>query len=69
MQSEKCDEFIVAHPTYNSAIHGKISTYGTTTYHSLSSYIRNAIDHYDNGNDFTEDELETSIKLMQEILR
>lgn len=66
---KKCDEFIVAHPAYNSAIHGKISTYGTTTYHSLSSYIRNAIDHYDNGHDFTEEELVTSIKLMQEILR
>lgn len=66
---KKCDDFIVAHHSYNSAIHEKNSSYGTSNFHSLSTYIRNAIDHYDNGNNFTEEELETSIKLMQEILR
>lgn len=66
---KKCDEFIVTHHSYNSAIHEKNSSYGTSNYHSLSTYIRNAIDHYDNGHDFTEEELVTSIKLMQEILR
>ena len=64
-----CDDFIASQPIYDVNLHEKVSGYGITNYSTLSTYIRNAIDHYNNGNDFTEDELETSIKLMQEILR
>lgn len=64
-----CDDFIASQPIYDVNLHEKASGYGTTNYSTLSTYIRNSIDHYNNGNDFTNEELETSIKLMQEILR
>lgn len=64
-----CDDFIASQPIYDVNLHKKVSGYGTTNYCTLSTYIRNAIDHYNNGNDFTEEELEISIKLMQDILR
>lgn len=69
LKVKTCDEFIVTCPYYNPTTHEKDSSYGTSNYQSLSTYIRNAIDHYDNGNDFTDEELEISIKLMQDILR
>ena len=37
-------------------------------YQTLSTYIRNAIDHPDNGNKYTENELKASIELMIEII-
>lgn len=50
-------------------LHQRISCYGRVQYNTICSYIRNAIDHYDNGHTYTEDELRYSIQLMQEILR
>ena len=41
----------------------------TTNYQTLSTYIRNNIDHPDNGNKYTEDELKASIELLIEIIK
>lgn len=62
------DDFIANHSLYNPLIHSKPSSHGSTTYQTLSTYIRNAIDHPDNGNTFTQDELNVSIQLLKEIL-
>lgn len=59
-----CDDFIKTQPDYNSAIHYKPSSFNTTTYDTLPTYIRNAIHHPDSGNTFTEYELRCSIKLL-----
>lgn len=45
------------------------SGYDRVQYNTICSYIRNAIDHYDNGQVYTEEELRCSIQLMHEILR
>lgn len=66
---KSCDNYIVAQPQYNALRHEKISSYRNTTYNSLSTYIRNAIDHPDSGNTFTEEELRMSIELLQDLLR
>ena len=63
------DDYIVAQPQYISAIHQKPYTYGTTTYQSLSTYIRNTIDHPDPTHSFTQEELRTSIELLIELCR
>lgn len=64
-----CDKFIKNHQLYDASIHAKQSSHNTTTYETLSTYIRNAIHHPDSGNTFTESELRTSIKLLTEICR
>ena len=63
------DNHIIAQPQYNTAIHQKPYTYRTTTYQSLSTYIRNAIDHPDPTHSFTQEELRTSIELLIELCR
>ncbi len=64
-----CDEYIYHHQSFISNLHQKTSGYGRVQYNTICSYIRNAIDHFDNGHTYTEDELRCSIQLMQEILR
>ncbi len=64
-----CDNFIKSHQLYDASRHAKPSSHNTTTYETLSTYIRNAIHHPDSGNTFTESELRTSIKLLTEICR
>lgn len=64
-----CDDYIYHHHAFNSNLHQRISGYGHVQYKTICSYIRNAIDHYDNGHTYTEDELRCSIQLMQAILR
>lgn len=64
-----CDDFIKSHPMYIVSKHHKASNYGSTTYDTVCSYIRNAIHHPDSGNTFTEDELRTSIELLIELCR
>lgn len=64
-----CDEYIYHHQAFNSSLHMRHSGYGSVQYNTICSYIRNAIDHYDNGHVYTEEELRSSIQLMQEILR
>lgn len=65
-----CDDYIIKQPQYDPRCHSKPSSHpnGKTTYTSLSTYIRNAIDHPDSGNTFTEDELRTSIELLQKLV-
>lgn len=64
-----CDDYIFHHQAFNSNLHQRISGYGRVQYNTICSYIRNAIDHYDNGHVYTQEELRCSIQLMQEILR
>lgn len=64
-----CDDYIYHHHAFNSNLHQRISGYGHVQYKTICSYIRNAIDHFDNGHAYTEDELRCSIQLMQAILR
>jgi len=66
---KSCDDFIIAHQQYNPAIHAKPSSFGTTNYSSLPTYIRNAIHHPDSGNTFTPAEFRTSINLLIELCK
>lgn len=59
-----CDDFIKSSQRYNPAVHSKPSSFKTTTYDTLPTYIRNAIHHPDSGNTFTEQELRISIELL-----
>lgn len=65
-----CDDHIITQPQYNPAIHAKTSSnpHGTT-YNSLTTYIRNAIDHPDPSRTFTDMELRSSIELLIELVR
>lgn len=64
-----CDDFIIAQPQYNPTIHAKPSSFKTTSYSSLPTYIRNAIHHPDSGNSFTRTELRTSIEFLIELCK
>ena len=64
-----CDNYILNNSLYNPSTHGKPSFHGKTQYNTLCTYIRNAIDHPDSGNTYTEQELETSTKLLIEICK
>lgn len=66
---KSCDNYIITQPEYDASKHGKSSSYKMTTYSSLSTYIRNAIDHPDSGNTFTDEELRISIELLQDLVR
>lgn len=61
------DDVILQSDFYKDEIHSKDSSYRNAHYKTLPIYIRNAIDHPDNGNIFTDDELEKSIELLKEI--
>lgn len=67
---KSCDDYIKGHTFYNSSIHSKISynPHGTT-YDTLSTYIRNAIDHPSTSLVFTEEELRISIELLLQLCR
>lgn len=64
----ECDAYITQQASYNPTIHSRPSSHTvgtrTTNYQTLSTYIRNAIDHPDSGNTFTQEELRTSIELL-----
>lgn len=66
---KSCDDFIKASALYSSTSHSKPSSFGTTNYDTLSTYIRNAIDHPDPTRPYTEAELRTSIELLIELCR
>ena len=67
---KSCDDYIKSQPQYNASIHSKNSTSPTgTTYSTLSTYIRNAIDHPEPSRRFTDDELRRSIELLIELCR
>ena len=61
------DEIILNSPFFNNETDFRESGHGTCKYKTLATYIRNAIDHPDSGNKFTEQELEDSIELLQKI--
>jgi len=66
---KSCDDYIKQHSLYNASIHGKYSSHGLTRYETLSTFIRNAIDHPDPSRTFTESELRISIELLIELCR
>ena len=63
------DRYIELQPEYDATIHEKDdnSTFGH--YKTLPTYIRNAIDHPDSGRNYSEADLETSIKLLRVICK
>lgn len=63
-----CDRYIKNSPQYNTLIHGKPSHFRSNHYDTLTSLIRNHIDHPDNPYSFTKEELRLSIELMRDIL-
>lgn len=66
---KSCDDFIKVSSYFNPTIHYKPSTFNTTTYDTLCTYIRNAIDHPDPSKHFTEEELRISIELLIKLCR
>ena len=70
-----CDDYIKAQPEYNSAIHEKKSSFkhpqsGAVTYYdTLSTYIRNCIDHPSSTAKFSEKELKASIELLRKLVK
>lgn len=65
-----CDTYIAnQHTHYNAVKHGKVSSHGTKSYQTLSTYIRNAIDHPDPSRTFNEEELRCSIELLVELCK
>jgi predicted ATPase len=72
-----CDTYIASTTYYqnNTTLYSKPSTYTPTgasnpiTYNTLPTYIRNAIDHPDNGNTYTIVELQHSIALLIELCK
>lgn len=64
-----CDEFIMSSHSYNPKYHEKISKFKQHEYHTISTFIRNAIDHPGEGKDYTEDELRKSVDLMVSIIK
>ena len=72
-----CDKYINnyinSHSNIDKNMYLKQSSYtdrrgNTINYYTLSTYIRNAIDHPDNGNQFTDEQLKESIELLIEII-
>lgn len=66
---KSCDDFIKNNGLYNSAIHSKPSSFNTTNYDTLSTYIRNAIDHPEPNKNYTESELRISTELLINLCR
>ncbi len=61
---KECDDYIKNCSLYDTMKYTKPSSYRTTCYETLPTYIRNAIDHPDSGNVFTSEELERSIQFL-----
>ncbi|MGI9580822.1 AAA family ATPase [Chryseobacterium sp. RRHN12] len=65
---KSCDDFIKNSDEYNPVLHSKISTHNTTTYETLSTFIRNAIHHPDPARTYTERDLRISIELLIKLI-
>ena len=63
-----CDRYIKNSAQYNPIIHEKQSRFRSNHYDTLTSLIRNHIDHPDNPYSFSKEELRLSIELMRDIL-
>lgn len=61
------DNYIANSPLYNAA-YEKVTSHNTTTYHSICTLIRNNIDHPDNGNTYTYDELKMSTDFLIQLI-
>jgi hypothetical protein len=72
---KRCDTYIKGHHEYDPTRHEKPSTFthpingSITAYDTLSTYIRNCIDHPGTATSFTEGELRISIALLIELVR
>ena len=69
---KSCDDYIREYIIRNNKDQGtylKHDSHNNTQYQTLSTYIRNAIDHPDNGKQFTNEELKTSIELLIGIIK
>ena len=71
---KQCDDHIKNSQQYDSSKHSKPSLFTnnnghTTTYDTLPTYIRNAIDHPNPSRSFTDDELRISIELLMELCK
>ena len=66
---KSCDDFIASQPQYLPAVHAKPSNFGSISYSTLPTYVRNAIHHPDSGNTFTQSELRTSIELLIDLCK
>jgi hypothetical protein len=66
----ECDNYIKAQSSYDMSIHYKSSpSLGNNPYDTLSTCIRNLIDHPDPTRNFTEAELRISIELLIELCK
>ena len=59
-----CDDYIKNHALYNSATHGKSSSFGKIKYATLTTFVRNAIDHPGSSRTYTDADLRESIELL-----
>lgn len=72
---KRCDTYIKGHHKYDPIKHEKPSTFthpinsSVTAYNTLSTYIRNCIDHPSTATSFMESELKVSIELLIELVR
>lgn len=66
---KQCDEFILNSSHYDPNNHIKEDTFAPTSYMTLPTFIRNAIDHPKQGRDFEDSELQTSIELLIKICK
>ncbi len=66
---KSCDDFIKAHTAYDATIHSKPSSFCSTNYDSLCTYIRNAIDHPDPSKTYSDSELRISTELLIKLCR
>lgn len=64
---EEADSHLATQTEYNSALHEKPDSYGRANYNTLSTYIRNAIDHPDSGRRYTDADLELSTELLRAV--
>lgn len=65
----EADTWLSTQPEYNSMLHEKIDSYGTNNYKTLSTYIRNAIDHPDSGRVYNDEELTISIQFLRSVCK
>ena len=66
---EDADSYIATQPEYDASVHGRADSYRRNHYHTLPTYIRNAIDHPDSGRRYTDEQMEVSIELLRDICR
>lgn len=72
---KSCDDYIATQTSFfTPSLHAKASSFTnqkgqTTNYQTLSTYIRNLIDHPDSSRNYTQEELKCSIELLIELCR